>query len=390
MKSRMKFITKAVLLLLVVTGCLSYRLILADDDKLRFSINSEVAESIEDESGPLVVDLYFIADIVWDGSNTEQTTYLLKTREGSKFKDDFDGLNVGVSIESGELWDKDNVDLDELANTAAGIVFGSETKEISASPKTLPVNTDNAVEKGLYLAIVRSAGTTSSPIDEDQTDKYIKIDNNKYYSFANSHEYEYIFNPYLVFVSGNNVNPIEMDTVDEDEETLVMLKYTRKERFGLMEIIKYVTVGGEPATTVFRVQGFESEESYKNGDDPIYEKVLAIAIKDADEYRDESLVLDDVLVDTYIVVTEEEPGASYELYKSEILNGSVITPVVYEVDENGEYVLDENGKKIPQPQIWTFYNKLSDINKKGYGIKNSVSKDGMDQTILKGGAYEEE
>ena len=85
MKRKMKFITKITMVLLMVIGCLSYRSVFAEEGKLNFSIDSTVADSIE---GDLVVDLYRIADIVWDGTNKEQTTYLLHTAEGSAFKDD--------------------------------------------------------------------------------------------------------------------------------------------------------------------------------------------------------------------------------------------------------------------------------------------------------------
>ncbi|MBR0420874.1 MAG: hypothetical protein IJI66_17055 [Erysipelotrichaceae bacterium] len=367
MKRKMDFIAKVALTLLMVVGCLSFKSIDAEGDKLKFTIDSSVASSIE---GTLVIDLYRIADIVWDGSNTKQTTYVLKTTEETKaFKDVFDGLDVGVDKEQRDADPTYNEirskkDLSELANTAAGIVFGSNPK-IASTKQELPINTENAVDAGLYLAIVRNKGTEAKPIAEADVDKYLKDEDGNYYSFANSHDKEYDFNPYLVFVVGDNVNPVNLDEevkTEEGETEIVHVKYSEKDRFGLMEIIKYVSLGGEPATVVFRVQGYESEEAYKAGDDPIYEKVLAIGIEDAGEYRDDSLVLDDILVNTYVVVTEEYAGASYVLYNWELPDSSIITPI--EEDDDGN----------PIAQTWKFWNKLDDKRKKGYGIKNTFTK----------------
>ena len=244
---------------------------------------------------------------------------------------------------------------------------------MGADKKALPVNTEHSVESGLYLAIIRSTGTDKKPISEADVEDYIKFEEKKYYSFANSHDKEYDFNPYLVFVKDDNTNPINLDEIDEETQELVMLKYTEKDRFGLLEIVKFVTLGGQPATVVFRVAGYESEEAYNAGEDPIYEKVLSIGINEAGEYHDPTLLLDDILVNTYVVVTEEYAGASYVWYRTVTPDSSIITPV--EEDEEGN----------PIPQTWEFYNKLDDKRKKGYGIRNTVTEDGIDQTVLDGG-----
>ncbi len=371
MKRKMKFITKIIMVLLMVVGCLSYRSVFADDDKLKITVDTSVTEAIAKEgNGGLVVDLYKVADIIWDG-NPSKATYVLKTDADSPFKE-FNDLDVGVK-ETGGISDDE---VKKLANKAAGIVFGSDPK-IDPVGEPLPVNEEHAVNTGLYLAIVRSTKMNKKDITAADTDEYLVSEDGAYYSFANSHDKEYDFDPYLVFVRGDNTNPVNLDEKGEDGE-LVMLKYTEKDRFGLMEIVKHVTLGGQPATVVFRVVGYESEDAFKAGEDPIYEKVLSIGINEAGEYHDDTLLLDDILVNTYVVVTEEYAGASYVLYKTVTPDSSIITPV--EEDDEGN----------PIPQTWEFYNKLDDKRKKGYGIRNTVSDTGIEPTILDGGTSEDE
>ena len=360
MKRKTKFIFDISMVLLMVIGCLSYRSVHADNDTVNFKIDSGIAGSIE---GGLVVDLYYIADIEWDGSS-EQTTYRLKTEEDSPFKETFDGLDVGVDKEQRDI-DPDynqirgGQDLFELANTAAGIIFGEDPKTITSTYAKVPVNTDKTVSEGLYLAILRS-GT----YEEDDTDHYLEMEDDKYGSFAPSYDTEYVFSPYLVFVKSGNASAIAMDETDE-EGGLVMLKYETRDRLGLLEIIKHVTLGGQKATVVFRVLAYENKTAYEDGAEPFYEKVLALDIENAGEYRDDSLVLDDIPVGSYVIVREEYAGASYELYRTVPENPMTITPI--EEDEEGE----------PIAQTWQFYNRLNDKNKKGYGVVNTVDENGI-------------
>ena len=68
----------------------------ADQGKVKFTITLEEGQTIE---GDLVLDLYRIADIVWDGtgekdtSGKKQTSYYLETAADSDFKS-FNGVKL--------------------------------------------------------------------------------------------------------------------------------------------------------------------------------------------------------------------------------------------------------------------------------------------------------
>ena len=375
MKGKFYFITRVVLITLIAVGCLSYRSVSADGDPIKypieFGVDTSVVTTIE---GDLVYDLYKIAKIEWDGSTGEGgTTYKLEAE--APFAEKFNGKNVGVDKTTGKI---KGTELDPkeytqgLANEAAKIIFADTTPLAPIAGSPYKVNELKTVEPGFYLAVMRSTGTTDDPIAYTNTDKYLRVpktEGENYTSYANSRDKTYVFDVYPVFVKGDNAKNIALDEQTTDQG-LRMIKYTVEDRFGLIKIVKHVSLGGQAATVVFKVQGYENEAASKaEGAVPIYEKVLAVDVNEAGEYaKDDSLIIDDIPVGTYVVVNEVYAGASYECewYKTVVPEkGQTILPV--------DQLDKENNKPIPQ--TWEFYNKLNDKSKKGYGITNRFEKE---------------
>lgn len=352
MKKR-KFITWIFLLLMVVTGCLSYKSVYAETGKAKFTITLEEGQAIE---GDLVLDLYSIADIVWDGTGEKdttgkkQTSYYLQTAEDSAFKAVFNGLNVGVDKDTQEF--RGEIDIDALANSAAGIVFGEDPKTIKAVYPGMALNTEYDLNTGLYLAIIHSGD-----FEEADYKEYLDVDGSNYTSNAYSYDKTYVFKPLLVFVYGDNASAIDLSKKNEDE---VLIKYSIEDRFGQFQIIKFVSVyGGEKTNTtlVYSVKG------YDKNDNLVYDKILTLALNKGGEY--DPIVLNDIPVGTRVVVTEEYSGASYELISKE-------------GDEQTIVPIDEE-----KPQIARFTNKYNDIPYSGYGVTNTFTyeeKEVDDQT----------
>ena len=353
MKGKLNFITRVVLIALIAIGCLSYRSVSADGDPIEFGINPTVKTAIETYTqGSLVYDLYRIADIKWYGS-IDVTSYKLVAEEPFAA---FNGKNVGVDKTTGQMKDP-TVDPKALANDAAKIVFGETPRTPVATYNVNEQN--NTIAPGFYLAVIRSSTTSDSK-------DYLRIKDGDYSSYANSKDKTYIFDMYPVFVRGNNAADISLEEVTGFHE----IKYSVEDRFGLIKIVKHVTLGGQAATIVFKIQGYDKAPDTE-GAKLIYEKVLSVDVNEAGEYaKDDSLVIDDIPVGTYVVVKEAYEGASYEWYKTVVPEkGQTILPV----DQLGK---DKNNKPIPQ--TWEFYNKLNDKSKKGYGIMNEFVKDGKD------------
>ena len=237
MKRRKKIITGVLLISLIVTGCLSFRSIFAEGPKLTFSFTPvSDKENISD----LVVDLYEIADIEWDGTNAR---YVIKDVKND-FKTDFpEGQDVSVyKVEESEETDPETEPSDEgvnpyttkdhlktVASNALGII---NTKDIKKAG-TISVGTGEFKQNGLYLGVVRSESTT----EKKDYIKTIKIEDdvetNVSYAYSNSLEYR--FSPLLIFML--------------DDEKPVTLKYETEYRLGELVIEKeLMNYAGRPVT----------------------------------------------------------------------------------------------------------------------------------------------
>ncbi len=359
MKKQNKIISRIVLILLVIAGCLSNRSIFAENSSV--TISTGVDDVIEDK---LQFDFYEIADIVWDGKANEdgtpkQTTFRLKVNEdlsASLVGSSFDDLDVGVDKETGNLWSGQTyLELAALGHEAAGIVFGDD---YNGTATTTDAGTACSLVSGkLYLAIARSDKT---PIDS--TDDYLIVEGDEYHSFAYSYDHKYIFEPYLVFVYDSEMS-VEFEDTKEMLNGDVVVKYTEEPRYGRAEIIKFVKVyGGEKTDTdiLFSVKGYSDESC----DDEylVYDKLIPLHINKAGTY--DPIVLEDIPVGTYVIVTEIYSGASYKLITpNDDGETQVITP----------YVPDEEDYEPNGPQVWHFTNTYNDKSKQGYGVVNTFT-----------------
>lgn len=339
-----KFITGLILLLMLITGLSSGKTIYADTSKVKFTISLESGQSIE---GGLVLDLYKVADIVWDGSNQTQTTYLLSTTDTSPFKA-FNGKNVGINKDTGKPWDN-TLDLDKMAVDAAKIVFKEPkmTADLSAN-----VGTENSLNTGMYLAIARSGN-----VQQSDTANYL---NGDFTSFAYSRDKTYTFKPLLVFVYGDNAEAIDLSKKDNDN---VLIKYSVDVRYGQLNVAKIVSVyGGRKTNTKLYI----SVKGYDKSDKLIYKKNFAIEINKVGPY--DPIELKDIPVGTKVVVTEEYPGASYE-FVSAVYTGTSTGTVSGQTVTVAEITPVDNTKI----QTVTFTNKYNNIPITGYGVKNTMT-----------------
>ena len=223
-----KFITRVVLLLLIITGCLTFRSILAaGNNSITFTFELPKHEGAYDEDDQLedvlVYDLYYIAPIKWDGAgdgtNPESTKYYIPSGDivtsyqsafPASFKDTDGNINVSereTPPDSGvyELVNTALKDytLPELANDLARIVYNNSITPNTTDPDTndranLPfVDKNTGIEDGLYLALVHVDGdsnylkkkTVKVPVPGSDT--YTEKD--VYYTAANSIYHEYDF-----------------------------------------------------------------------------------------------------------------------------------------------------------------------------------------------------
>ncbi len=339
-----KFITGLILLLMLITGLSSGKIIYADTSKVKFSISLESGQSIE---GGLVLDLYKVADIVWDGSNQTQTTYLLSTSDSSPFKA-FKGKNVGINKDTGKPYDS-TLDLDQMAVDAAKIVF-KEPK--MAADLSANVGTEYSLNNGMYLAIARSGN-----VQQSDTANYL---NGDFTSFAYSRDKTYTFKPLLVFVYGDNAEAIDLSKKDNDN---VLIKYSVDVRYGQLNVAKIVSVYGGPKTNTklyIKVKGYDKTDKL------VYNKSIAIEINKVGPY--DPIELKDIPVGTKVIVTEEYPGASYE-FVSAVYSGTSTGTV------SGQTVTVAEITPVDKTKIQTvtFTNTYNNIPITGYGVKNTLT-----------------
>ena len=138
-----KFITRVVLLFLLVTGCLTFRSIqAAGNNSVKFTFelpqkqegDYDYGDQLEDN---LVFDLYYIAPIKWDGAgdgvHADSTKYYIPYSEikenyqslFTSFKDAKGDINVSERNDSLVNTDLKNYGLDALANDIATKVFSA-------------------------------------------------------------------------------------------------------------------------------------------------------------------------------------------------------------------------------------------------------------------------
>ena len=318
----------------------------ADDSvilKIGFITEIEEAELASVEGGDLVVDLYKIADIEWDGSigrylfssDINGIVDIFASSEAFQQKENTDSYYVKMSYSDGDDNGKLADALSEIADEAADVLFrGSADPE---TPQMVPVNStseeSSTAERGLYLGVVRPEGKS------DQVD-YLDTDGDTVRSFANSATMVYTFDPIL----------IPMTNTDFEE---INLKYASDVRLGDLKIVKELLtfVEGSPVTFVFYIHAeLDGQQVYDD-----YES-LTFAGADTNSVT----ILGKIPMGASVTVEESYEGTTYQLVDTEYSSGEddfVIVPP----DEDGNIA------------TVTFTNDFRESNIKGYGVRNEYT-----------------
>ena len=340
MKRRKKIITGVLLISLIVTGCLSFRSIFAEGPLLTFSFTPvSEKENISD----LVVDLYRIADIEWDGTNAK---YVIKSVTNDFKTDDFkEGQDVSVYLnEESEDPDSETEPSDDktnpyttedhlktVASNALGIINGKTVEKVA----TVPVgSTGKFQQNGLYLGVVRSESTTKKK-DYIKTIK-IEDDVETNVSYAYSNSLEYRFSPLLIFML--------------DDEKPVTLKYETEYRLGELVIEKeLMNYAGRPVTFVFKV------EDVTDTANPVLVDYVSLTFQ---SYGIKQYIMKNLPVSHQFRVTEVYSGGSYSVRT----DTEQETPIKFPATLKDSEVYEES--KV------TFVNDFDDKKNEGYGVEN--------------------
>ena len=298
----------------------------------------------------LYVDLYRIANIEWNGS---ESYYYLSFEEGNKYQESFKDL------ENGRISDEFNpasyaIKCATIAVQNEGITPAEADLVVSRNnDPSSPEATTKSLDNGLYLAIAR--GKTSDYSDG----KYYKIDENGNfvsYVLADSKAKEYDFSPYLVFLNeetkvGITKADLKYSIISLDKGELVIEKELR-------------VFGGTPVTFVFSYDIYDPDNSTK----VIRSDVASITYTNADFVGDvladdffKSITISNIPVGSKVVVEEIYAGAGYKIQDNDPSSKEVEIKVPVSKKEEPGY----------EPAKVSFENtKDEDDNKKGYGINN--------------------
>lgn len=250
----------------------------------------------------------------------------------------------------------DNAAWRTLAWSAAALVLDPGTEDVPARLLRQPREglADLALdeptgdlEPGLYLVIAHGKGM--------EPEEYIKAlepgedGAARVGTIARSADYEYIFQPELVSLPGQNTTAEDEFDGTWNHEVTVTLKPDRELRYGQVRIRKLIDqyVLEEPATFVFSVT---AEKDGKQ----VYENIVGLTFA-AGGTGTEEVVLDRIPLGATVTAVEVYTGAFYQ--------GTV-------TEQSGEVTLE-----ILE---LTFENTRGPEEKRGHGIVNEFTYDGED------------
>ncbi|MBQ2658508.1 MAG: hypothetical protein IJF87_08085 [Erysipelotrichaceae bacterium] len=422
-----KFITRVVLLFLLVTGCLTFRSIQAATNnnsvKLTFSLPAKEDPNVydvDDEMVDVIVyDLYYIAPIKWDGSGdgtATSTKYYIPSGSivssyqsafPDSFKDSVGNINISEREKTPGQGDYELVNtalkdytLSELANDLARIIYdGSITPDTSSTDSKDKANLifgekNSGIEDGMYLVLVHVNGDSNylkkkivkEPVEG--TDTYTEKD--VYYTAANSKYHEYDFNPFLVFLKNTDLEgtPKYEESFRYDDLLIV------KELGGVLgkagendqeDGLEFD--GFEPVTFVYDVIAYDPKD--KDGETVVYHDVASISFEEMGSAKDliGQTIAEKIPVGARVVVTEIYNGSSYALDEDNS-NGET-TIIVSERNTDGTHKTDADGKYVyittvetsdsqTEKVIFAYVSFVNDPGNKpnpGYGINNPYKYD---------------
>ena len=334
MNMGMKILTLSLVLIVSVFSML--KIYAENNSNLKFT--TSITDSFE---GGLAVDLYTIAEITPNGG---KYTYNAKADFESLFSEDIDFTTMESS------------DLKYFASKLAGVIFSNNSTITPDSVSPFIVNGDSKVIPSgkMFLAMVRSnkAGMT-----KDDYIKTVDIEDKQYYrSFANSDDYEYIFEPILFFVTGDKATE---DTLSID------IKYEKNSLLGELIIEKeLLTYAGRPVTFVYLIQEEKSDGTLRDID------VASITYNNGDfsgtlnpNQFIKSVTVGNLKVGTNILVTEVGQGAGYKEV-SVTNDGKTKIQFPASMKDNPDY------KDVYIEAKVKFVNDWDNESNTGYGVDN--------------------
>ena len=337
---------------LLVTGIITGG-ILAEESKedpatgkVTFSLpkdfKDQYGETLEDfkEEGDLVVGLYKVADIFWNGS-TAKFEFSGSEKVNEILADYFEEGKNGYVI------DADDKEIVENMEAAAKELAGLGIE--SLSPDNIELGEEPKVAEGLYLVVPHNKEREryiTTVTDEEGNEVTVS------YAYTTAKEYDFTLN--LLALSA-----AQSDLLGNKDVTL---KPEAKPRMGRIEIDKILSNYLSDGTFVFSVKA-EYEGKVVLND------VRSLTFTEAGS---QSIVIDDIPVGSVVTVKEIYSGAIYELSSDSEVEHTIDRPFV---DEKTGTVFH-----------FEFINKYNKSNNHGYGIDNMfVKDDNGDWEYVKGG-----
>ena len=316
--------------------------------KVTFSLpkdfEKQYGETLEDfkEEGDLVVGLYKVADIYWNGS-TAKFEFSGSEKVNEILAEYFEEGKSGYVI------DADAEDVVENMEAAAKELAGLGIE--SLSPDNIELGKDAEVAEGLYLVVPHNKEREdyiTTVTDEEGNEVTVS------YAYTTAKEYDFTLN--LLALSA-----AQSDLLGNKDVTL---KPEAKPRMGRIEIDKILSNYLSYGTFVFSVNA-EYEGKVVLND------VRSLTFTEAGS---QSIVIDDIPVGSVVTVKEIYSGAIYEL--------SSDSKVEQEQTIDQPFVDEKTGTVFH----FEFINIYNNSNNHGYGIDNMfVKDDNGDWEYVKGG-----
>ncbi len=325
---------------------------------VKFSATSGIMEDEDLKEDELVVDLYQVAkgdkDTVFDTYNLSIT---------ADFGDLADEVEKAqVKVEEGAEGEDNTSQWKAITQSAVDLV---KSEKVSEEPITGTAGTAiTDIEPGLYLVLTHNSLEVIKAKDRSMDSYFTTEEDGKITTIALTDDYEYHFEPQLIFLPAKNhddetgIIPADTFNTAADwgewvHEAEIILKPTQIERFGSIRVNKVLTSKESDATFVFEVK------ADKNGK-PTYSNVFTLNFFGSQTAS--SFTLEKKIpVGSTVTVTEVYEGAGYRLDSVSPRDGQVViedSETVYEV---------------------TITNRPAD-GPGGYGILNTFTSDGTDWT----------
>lgn len=346
---------------LAVCGTISAQAVKLDSD---CSIKVQLSPEEDASTAPkgLVYDIYQVAT-AQEVSNYDAYTFEATTPFSGAISEQLNNLssatasNTASGVYSAIAQSATGVVLNDADGNAPAVKGGP--KPVSLYKEELEGDTFNNLQSGLYLVLVHGKTPASK-------NKYIiKNDDDAYVTVANATNEKYLFSPLLIAVpsrySVNTDGTITNSTSNTNDKwqynVTATLKFTKEPRYGAIAIEKELTSynQGEPATFVFRIEGFESANPGPN-EEAVFSNVESIVFNGAGT---QTVPVDRIPAGLYVKVTEIYSGSKYKLVSQ---------------DPTGLIKITANADNSTTPTVkFTFVNEYDGPGNGSGSVTNSFS-----------------